>query len=412
MRPVTELFVKSSITEVPGASAGRRARRRSRGFAFSGAPDVAKVEVTRRRRRDVAAGGARSRSTTPRPGGSGRSGGRRRCPGKAHALGARDRQPRRRPAEGGGLEPERLPPQRLALGGRRGDGVRPPRAVAAAALVAPRRRGAASRPRAAAPKRSQQEGDGEGREPVPPTSTRSSRSSARGSRELPPGPGKAVADRGCLTCHSADMVAQQRLTEKQWTAEVTKMVGLGRRRPRGPAGRARRLPREELRPRRAKFEPVVTRPVGRRRPVTRLPRSRRLGFSRTCARAATVLSRARTRARARRSRCARRGRRGRRSTRAIASGDDPLRVVRVRHGLAVRRGVDRRREDRVDRDVLLDELRRHRVGQLEDRPLRGGVGGDVLARALRGAARDVDDRAARPGGASAGRPRGTRAPRS
>jgi len=43
--------------------------------------------------------------------------------------------------------------------------------------------------------------------------------------ELPPGPGKATADRACLQCHSADMLRQQRLTEKQWTAEVTKMAG-------------------------------------------------------------------------------------------------------------------------------------------------------------------------------------------
>ena len=45
--------------------------------------------------------------------------------------------------------------------------------------------------------------------------------------ELPPGNGKAIADRACLQCHSADMLRQQRLTEKQWTAEVTKMAGWG-----------------------------------------------------------------------------------------------------------------------------------------------------------------------------------------
>ncbi len=45
--------------------------------------------------------------------------------------------------------------------------------------------------------------------------------------ELPPGQGKAIADRACLQCHSADMLRQQRLTEKQWTAEVTKMAGWG-----------------------------------------------------------------------------------------------------------------------------------------------------------------------------------------
>ncbi|HEY4230300.1 MAG TPA: sulfite oxidase [Thermoanaerobaculia bacterium] len=45
MTPVTELFVKSNITESPaGARVGKAAT--IRGFAFSGAPDVAKVELT------------------------------------------------------------------------------------------------------------------------------------------------------------------------------------------------------------------------------------------------------------------------------------------------------------------------------------------------------------------------------
>ena len=45
--------------------------------------------------------------------------------------------------------------------------------------------------------------------------------------ELPAGPMKPLADEACLHCHSADMIRQQRLNEKQWTAEVTKMVGWG-----------------------------------------------------------------------------------------------------------------------------------------------------------------------------------------
>lgn len=45
--------------------------------------------------------------------------------------------------------------------------------------------------------------------------------------QLPPGVMKTVADQACLHCHSADMVRQQRLTEKQWTAEVNKMIGWG-----------------------------------------------------------------------------------------------------------------------------------------------------------------------------------------
>ena len=45
--------------------------------------------------------------------------------------------------------------------------------------------------------------------------------------ELPSGGARAVADRACQQCHSADMLRQQRLTEKQWTAEVAKMAGWG-----------------------------------------------------------------------------------------------------------------------------------------------------------------------------------------
>jgi hypothetical protein len=40
------------------------------------------------------------------------------------------------------------------------------------------------------------------------------------------GPGVALANANCLTCHSAAYVyTQPRLTKAQWTAEVTKMKG-------------------------------------------------------------------------------------------------------------------------------------------------------------------------------------------
>src|SRR6185369_10211039 len=45
MEPVTELFVKSMITKSPERARRGRAAAIA-GFAFSGAPDVAKVEVT------------------------------------------------------------------------------------------------------------------------------------------------------------------------------------------------------------------------------------------------------------------------------------------------------------------------------------------------------------------------------
>jgi len=44
---------------------------------------------------------------------------------------------------------------------------------------------------------------------------------------LPEGPGKSIAERTCLPCHSGDILRQQRLTEKQWTAVLTKMAGWG-----------------------------------------------------------------------------------------------------------------------------------------------------------------------------------------
>src|SRR5437870_1161267 len=39
--------------------------------------------------------------------------------------------------------------------------------------------------------------------------------------EFPPGEGKSVADSACLSCHSTDLVRQQRMTEKQWSANLT-----------------------------------------------------------------------------------------------------------------------------------------------------------------------------------------------
>ena len=45
--------------------------------------------------------------------------------------------------------------------------------------------------------------------------------------QLPAGKGKALVEAACLRCHSADMLVQQHLTEKQWTAEVEKMTRWG-----------------------------------------------------------------------------------------------------------------------------------------------------------------------------------------
>jgi len=44
---------------------------------------------------------------------------------------------------------------------------------------------------------------------------------------LPAGAGKELVESACLPCHSADILVQQRLTEKQWTASVDKMIRWG-----------------------------------------------------------------------------------------------------------------------------------------------------------------------------------------
>jgi hypothetical protein len=44
---------------------------------------------------------------------------------------------------------------------------------------------------------------------------------------LPDGAGHEIAESVCLQCHSSDLLRQQRLTEKQWTAAVEKMMRWG-----------------------------------------------------------------------------------------------------------------------------------------------------------------------------------------
>jgi len=79
---------------------------------------------------------------------------------------------------------------------------------------------------------------------------------------LPEGNGREIAERACLSCHSTDILRQQRLTEKQWTASVTKMVGWGA--ALSDTERAVLVPYLALHfgPDNEGFAPVVTRPVG------------------------------------------------------------------------------------------------------------------------------------------------------
>lgn len=46
-------------------------------------------------------------------------------------------------------------------------------------------------------------------------------------KPLPAGAGRQEVESACLSCHSTDILAQQRLTEKQWSASVDKMIRWG-----------------------------------------------------------------------------------------------------------------------------------------------------------------------------------------
>jgi hypothetical protein len=80
--------------------------------------------------------------------------------------------------------------------------------------------------------------------------------------ELPAGKGKAAVEAACYRCHSADLLAQQHLTEKQWTAAVEKMIKWG------AVVDAKSKPEiitylvRNFGPGNTKFRPVKTRPIG------------------------------------------------------------------------------------------------------------------------------------------------------
>ena len=80
---------------------------------------------------------------------------------------------------------------------------------------------------------------------------------------LPAGPMKALADQACLHCHSADMIRQQRLTEKQWTAEVTKMMGWGAAVPEDQKAGLVAYLLEHFGPGNDRFQPVAAQPLGK-----------------------------------------------------------------------------------------------------------------------------------------------------
>ncbi|MEP6993525.1 MAG: cytochrome c [Acidobacteriota bacterium] len=81
--------------------------------------------------------------------------------------------------------------------------------------------------------------------------------------QFPPGPMKEVADQACLNCHSADITLQQRLTQKQWTAAIDKMVRWGAPLPEDKKDALIAYLVEHFGPDNDRFQPVVARPASR-----------------------------------------------------------------------------------------------------------------------------------------------------
>jgi hypothetical protein len=81
--------------------------------------------------------------------------------------------------------------------------------------------------------------------------------------ELPEGAGKAIAAEACLKCHSADVLRQQRLDEKKWTASVNKMIGWGAEVPEAGKDELIRYLVKSFGPDNDRWKPLTTRPVGR-----------------------------------------------------------------------------------------------------------------------------------------------------
>jgi hypothetical protein len=80
---------------------------------------------------------------------------------------------------------------------------------------------------------------------------------------LPAGPGREIAARACLSCHSSDILRQQRLTEAQWAASVKKMMGWGADVPGEQEHALVMYLSSHFGPDNDRFQPTVTRPIGR-----------------------------------------------------------------------------------------------------------------------------------------------------
>jgi hypothetical protein len=77
---------------------------------------------------------------------------------------------------------------------------------------------------------------------------------------FPNGPAKEIADKACLNCHASDIVRQQKLSEKQWMANVTKMIGWGAELPEDRREELIRYLAANFGPANRAFQPVVVQP--------------------------------------------------------------------------------------------------------------------------------------------------------
>lgn len=80
---------------------------------------------------------------------------------------------------------------------------------------------------------------------------------------LPDDAGRELAERACLPCHSSDVLRQQRMNERQWTASLAKMKGWGAELPESEAGRLIAYLTEQFGPGNDRFRPIATRPKRR-----------------------------------------------------------------------------------------------------------------------------------------------------
>lgn len=79
--------------------------------------------------------------------------------------------------------------------------------------------------------------------------------------QFPAGPMKETADQACLNCHSADITLQQRLTQKQWTSAVDKMIRWGAPLPEDKKEALVAYLVEHFGPDNDRFQPVVASPA-------------------------------------------------------------------------------------------------------------------------------------------------------